>query len=75
MDEKDLRFVVCINNENYPASLELNKIYQVVTDNEIEADGDLRVIDESGEDYIYPAEWFVAVKLPLAVKESVLRAA
>jgi len=74
MDEKDLRFVVCINNENYPASLELNKIYQVISDSEIEADGDLRVIDESGEDYIYPAEWFVAVNLPVAVRESVLRA-
>ena len=75
MDEKDLRFVVCINNENYPASLELNKIYTVVPDAEIEADGELRVIDESGEDYIYPAEWFVAVNLPIAVRESVLRAA
>ena len=73
MEKKDLRFAVCINNENYPVSLELNKIYTVVPDTEVEADGELRVIDESGEDYIYPAEWFVPVKLPVAVRESVLR--
>ncbi len=75
MNEENLRFVVCIKNEDYPASLEINKIYQVVTDSEIEADGEMRIIDESGEDYIYPAEWFVAVNLPVAVKESVLRTA
>ena len=75
MNEENLRFVVCINNEDYPASLELNKIYHVVTDSEIEADGEMRIIDESGEDYIYPAEWFVDVNLPVAVRESVLRTA
>jgi len=75
MENEDLRFVVCINNGEYPAALELNKIYQVVADAEIEADGEMRVIDESGEDYIYPAEWFVAVNLPIAVRESVLRTA
>ncbi len=75
MEKEDLRFVVCINNEEYPASLELNKIYQLVADAEIESEGEMRIIDESGEDYIYPAEWFVAVNLPVAVRESVLRTA
>ena len=42
------KFVVCINNENYPASLELHKIYRVLPDEDAAADGDLRVIDESG---------------------------
>lgn len=73
--KEEPKFVVCINNRDYPASLELHKIYQIVPDAEIEADGEIRVIDESGEDYIYPAEWFVAVDLPLAVEESFLKAA
>ena len=53
----------------------MHKIYQIVCDEKIEADGEIRVVDESGEDYIYPAEWFVAVDLPLAVEESFLKAA
>ena len=69
------RFAVCINNTEYPASLERHKIYRVLADEEAAADGDLRVIDESGEDYLYPAEWFVLVELPAAVEESLLRAA
>lgn len=73
MENKNFRFVVCINNGEYPASLEMNKIYQVVPDAGIEADGDLRIIDESGEDYIYQADWFVDVSLPAAAMESVLR--
>jgi hypothetical protein len=75
MENGDLKFVLCINNAGYPASLELHKIYQVVPDEKIEADAELRVIDESGEDYIYPADWFVAVELPLAARESFLKAA
>ena len=73
--KKDLEFVVCVNNFEYPASLELHKIYKVVSDSEVEADGELRIVDESGEDYIYPAAWFVAVKLPVAARESILKAA
>ncbi|MGC2237877.1 MAG: hypothetical protein WA584_17080 [Pyrinomonadaceae bacterium] len=75
MEKEDLKFVLCINNTHYPASLELHKIYQVITDAEIEADDEIRVIDESGEDYIYPAGWFVAVELPLVARESFLKAA
>lgn len=44
-------FVVCINNSDYPSSLELHKIYRVITDKEAENEGDIRIIDESGEDY------------------------
>ena len=66
---------MCINNTEYPASLERHKIYRVLPDEDAAADGDLRVIDESGEDYLYPAEWFVIVKLPQAVEESLLQAA
>jgi hypothetical protein len=61
---------VCINNADYPASLELHKIYRVVADSAAVRDGDLRIVDESGEDYLYPAEWFAAVELPQRVKSS-----
>ena len=67
-------FVVCIYNEGYPASLELHKIYRVVPDRNAAADDDLRVIDESGEDYLYPASYFAPIKVPAAVEESLLRA-
>ena len=68
------KFVVCLNNEEYPASLELHKIYHTLPDADAEQDGDLRIIDESGEDYLYPAEWFISVSLPHEVEVSVLRA-
>ena len=67
------RFVVCIDNAGYPASLELHKIYRVVADADAARDGDVRIVDESGEDYLYPAEWFVVVELPRRVKGSLLR--
>jgi hypothetical protein len=73
--EKEARFVVCVNNADYPASLELHKIYRVLPDEDAEVDGDVRVIDESGEDYLYPADWFVLIELPKAVEKSLLRAA
>jgi len=69
------KFAVCINNADYPASLELHKIYRVIPDEDAAVDGDLRVIDESGEDYLYPAEYFAFVELPRAVEKSGLRAA
>jgi hypothetical protein len=65
--------VVCIDNAAYPASLELHKIYRVLADDDAAASGDLRVLDESGEDYLYPADWFVAVELPRRVRTSLLR--
>lgn len=70
-----LKFAVCINNTDYLASLELHKIYRVLADDDAAIDGDIRVIDESGEDYLYPAEYFVFVELPQAVEKSLLRAA
>ena len=60
----DVRFAICVDNSGYPVSLELRKIYRVVPDKDAERDGDLRVIDESGEDYLYPADYFVLIDLP-----------
>ena len=68
------RFAVCVQNEGYEASLEVNKIYVLVADSDAEQDGDIRVVDESGEDYLYPAEWFVPVEVPKAVEASLLKA-
>jgi len=69
------KFAVCINNSEYPASLELHKIYRLLPDDDAAGDGDVRVVDESGEDYLYPAEYFIPIELPKAVAESVLKAA
>jgi hypothetical protein len=71
---KGARFVVCVNNDGYQASLERNKIYVALPDAEAESAGDIRVIDESGEDYLFAAKRFVAVELPQAVQASVRRA-
>ena len=62
------------DNQGYPASLERHKIYPVVADDRAERDGDLRVIDESGEDYLYSAARFVQIRVPEAVRESLLKA-
>jgi hypothetical protein len=67
-------FVVCINNSDYPASLELHKIYRVVVDEEANSEEDIRVVDESGEDYLYPSSHFVPIQVPHTVEESLLRA-
>jgi hypothetical protein len=69
------RFAVCIRNTGYEASLERNKIYVVIPDEAAERDGDLRVVDESGEDYLFAADRFVAVEVPAAVRASLLKTA
>lgn len=58
------RFAICVENTGYPASLEILKVYQVLPDEEAELENDLRLIDESGEDYLYPASYFVLIELP-----------
>lgn len=77
MSEKkgsELRFAVCVRNEGYEASLEKNKIYVLTADADAEKDGDVRIVDESGEDYLFPADWFVAIDVPQAVEASLLHA-
>ena len=69
------RFVVCINNADYEASLELHKIYPVVADFDAAQDGDLRIVDESGEDYLYAASRFVAIEVPKALERAMLNQA
>ena len=55
-------FAICINNTEYPASLEMHKVYRVISDANAEKHGDLRIIDESGEDYLFPADYFVLIE-------------
>jgi hypothetical protein len=69
------QLVVCVDNEGYGASLEKRKIYVTLPDAAAEKHGLVRVIDESGEDYLYPKEFFRLVALPRSVKKAVLAAA
>jgi hypothetical protein len=70
--KKDHHFVVCIENSGYEASLELFKIYRVIPDAEPESHGYLRVVDEDGEDYWHPKDWFHAIELPHPVEQALL---
>ena len=75
MKRTEARFVVCVKNKGYAASLELRKLYQLVVDGDAAKLGQIRVIDESGEDYLYPEEYFVPVELPQSAEKAVRRAA
>ena len=65
-------FVVCIRNDDYPASLERHKIYRILPDVDATADGDLRVVDESGEGYLYPATCFSPIAVSPELEEALL---
>ena len=62
-------FMICVNNHGYEASLEIRKIYEVINDKTAEKHHQLRVIDESGEDYLFPEDYFAPVRLPSLTKE------
>ena len=67
--------MVCIKNKDYAAALELGKLYQVVADEAAAKFRQIRVIDETGEDYLYPRDYFVPVQLPESAKIAIRRAA
>ena len=69
------RLVLCLKNQGFAASLERRKIYVAVQDREAEKHGQLRIIDESGEDYLYPKTFFATVSLPQSLRRAVLAAA
>lgn len=69
------QLVICVDNSGYEASLERRKIYEAIADSGAAKRGLLRIIDESGEDYLYPESMFVAASLPAAVRRAVLHAA
>lgn len=68
-------FVLCVRNEGYAASLERRKLYRVIPDAAAARHKLLRIVDESGEDYLYPAAYFVGLRLPAEVKLALLRTA
>ena len=68
------QFVVCLKNKGYEVSLEHRKIYQVLPDPEAAKHRQVRVIDESGEDYLYPQSFFAAIELPQPIRRAVLAA-
>ena len=67
-------FLVCVANDGYEASLELRKLYRIVPDARAERLGQVRVVDESGEDYLFPESFFAPVRLPSDTKERLLAA-
>ncbi len=71
MDSKT-KFAICIKNEDYPASLQLWKVYRILPDEKGKRHNMIRVIDESGEDYLFSANYFVPVELPQAVESALM---
>jgi len=68
-----IQFAVCLNNEGYPASLEVGKLYRVIADEEAAKENLLRVVDESGEDYAFALNRFHVVELPSNVQKTLLQ--
>jgi hypothetical protein len=71
---KSHQFAVCLNNEGYKASLEVGKIYKLISDDEAAANGLIRIIDESGEDYAFAENRFHPIDLPKRIEEVLLSA-
>jgi hypothetical protein len=71
---KTSRFVVCIKNRGFAASLDLRKVYPVIPDAEAESHRMVRVVDESGEDYLFPETCFVNIDLPAPVARAIVAA-
>jgi len=65
------KFVICVKNDEYPASLELRKLYPRLPDADAARHGQIRVVDESGEDYLYPQDYFVDIDLPAEVERTI----
>jgi hypothetical protein len=75
MAGKSKGLVICVKNDGYAVSLERRKLYVVLADTQAAKHGQLRIVDESGEDYLYPQEYFVTVELPQSLRRRVLQAA
>lgn len=73
--KSETKFVVCIENKNYPTSLEFGKIYRVVPDEKARQHKMIRVIDESGEDYLYAENFFVRIELPQLAEDAFMAVA
>jgi hypothetical protein len=72
---KQSKFVICIDNSDYPASLETRKIYEAIPDSDAAQIGQIRVVDESGEDYLFPEACFIDANLSKEIQAAVVKAA
>jgi hypothetical protein len=72
---KNSKFVICIDNTDYPAALEKRKIYETLPDTDAAKTGLIRVVDESGEDYLYPASCFIDANLSKETQAALISAA
>ncbi len=75
MAARSKELVICVRNDGYAVSLERRKLYVALSDAQAAKRGQLRVIDESGEDYLYRQDFFVRVELPQSLRRRVLQAA
>jgi hypothetical protein len=73
MSRTSKKYVVCVKNRGYRVSLERRKIYELVPDEKALNHNLLRVIDESGEDYLYPADFFIPIKLSASIESTFSR--
>jgi hypothetical protein len=69
------KFLLCVDNEGYEASLELRKLYEQLPDKEAERHNQVRIIDEPGEDYLYPSDFFAPIRLPVQRKSRLIEKA
>jgi len=72
---KELRFVICIDNSEYPAALEKRKIYKVLPDADAANTNHIRVVDESGEDYLFPVSCFIDANLSKEARDAITKVA
>ena len=69
------KFLLCVDNQGYEASLEIRKLYEKIPDKEAERHNQVRIIDESGEDYLYPSEFFAPIRLPIYTRSRIIEKA
>ncbi len=72
LQKRNKRYALCIDNGGYPESLDVRKVYPILPDKRAEANNYIRVIDETGEDYLYPAKYFVLVEVPRQAAQAML---
>ena len=66
------KFLLCLDNEGYEASLETRKLYEKISDKAAERHNQVRIIDESGDDYLYPSQFFADVRLSPQIRERII---
>ena len=66
-------FAICVRNDGYEGTLELRKLYEIIEDGTAAQHDSIRVVDESGEDYLYPTDWFIRLDLPATVEQRLVQ--